>query len=91
VAEDLLASHPEDAQLLLALGRLNLRNQLWGKARDYFKKSFECDRNVEACAELARLLEQMGERQQSNDYYQLALSLTLPSLPDLPLPKRAGA
>src|SRR5690606_30017988 len=25
-----------DARLLLALGRLSLRNQLWGKARDYF-------------------------------------------------------
>ncbi len=86
--EDWLAQHPHDPQLLLALGRLSLRNQLWGKARDYFKESFQLDRSAEACAELARLLDALGESSQSNPYYQQVLDLALPALPDMPLPQK---
>ncbi|MGB5648726.1 MAG: heme biosynthesis HemY N-terminal domain-containing protein, partial [Sedimenticolaceae bacterium] len=35
--ERLLADHPDDPTLLLTLGRLSLRAQLWGKARGYLE------------------------------------------------------
>jgi HemY protein len=88
IAEDWLAAHPQDPMLLLTLGRLSMRNELWGKARDYFKESLRYQRNPEVYAELARLLESMGEHQRGADYYQLGLGLTIGTLPDLPLPKR---
>lgn len=88
IAEDWLAAHPQDPMLLLTLGRLSMRNELWGKARDYFKESLRYQRNPEVYAELARLLESMGEHQRGADYYQLGLGLTIGALPDLPLPKR---
>src|SRR5690625_6553702 len=36
-AEGWLKKRPGDALLLLTLGRLSLRNELWGRARDYFQ------------------------------------------------------
>ncbi len=39
VAEQWLKDRPNNAELLLALGRLSLRNELWGKAREYFETS----------------------------------------------------
>lgn len=89
--ENWLEQHPKDAQLLLALGRLSLRNQLWGKARDYFLESLRCAPSPETCAELARLLDAMGEGPQSHTYYQQALDLALPPLPEMPLPPKKFA
>lgn len=87
LAETWLKQHPKDATLLLTLGRLCLRNNIWGSARDYFNESLRIQRNPEVYAELARLLENMGEQQRSSDYYQQALSLTTEGLPELPMPK----
>lgn len=50
-AEGWLKAHPQDASLLLTLGRLSLQNRLWGKARDYLESSLRMERNPEACAE----------------------------------------
>jgi HemY protein len=88
VVEDLHVQHPRDAQLLFCLGRLSMRNQLWGKARDCFRDSLSIRHDPEICAELARLLENMGEHQKSMDYYQMGLGLTTNALPELPLPKK---
>jgi hypothetical protein len=41
-AEKWLEKHPEDARLLLALGRLCREQQLWGKAQSYFEASLAC-------------------------------------------------
>lgn len=87
-AEDWLVNHTQDPVLLLTLARLSMRNQLWGKAREYFKESLRIQRDPEVCAELARLLEAMGEHQKSTDYYQMGLGLTTNALPELPLPKK---
>lgn len=38
-AEGWLATHPDDVQLLLALGRLGYRAELWGKARAYLEEA----------------------------------------------------
>lgn len=74
-AEGWLKQHPHDAGLLLTLGRLSLHNQLWGKARDYFEASLTLERHPETCAELARLLAQLGEVERSNRLFQEGLGL----------------
>lgn len=87
-AESWLKSHPDDASLMLCLGRLSLRNDLWGKARDYFEASHRMQASAETCAELARLLFSLGEREKSAQYYRDGLLLRETELPDLPLPAR---
>lgn len=88
VAEGWLKQHPEDAGLLLTLGRLCLHSQLWGKAKDYLESSLAFQRHPETCAELARLLAQLGELERSNSLYQEGLRLLDARLctPALPAP-----
>ncbi|WP_300730838.1 heme biosynthesis protein HemY [Pseudomonas sp.] len=85
-AEGWLKAHPGDASLLLTLGRLSLQNSLWGKARDYFESSLAVERNPETCAELARLLAQLGDTARSNQLFQEGLNLLDERLLALPLP-----
>jgi len=72
--------------LLLTLGRLCLQNSLWGKARDYLESSLQVQRNPEACAELARLLAQLGDTERSNQLFQEGLGLLDNRLLASPLP-----
>ena len=65
LAESLRDAHPREPELLLALGRIALRNRLWGKARDYLEASLKLAALPETCAELARLCEHLGETEQS--------------------------
>ncbi|MCB1655962.1 MAG: heme biosynthesis protein HemY, partial [Pseudomonadales bacterium] len=88
-AEGWLKTHPGDASLLLTLGRLCLQNSLWGKARDYLESSLKIERNPEACAELARLLAQLGDTTRSNQLFQEGLNLLDERLLALPLPATA--
>lgn len=88
LAESWLKTHPEDPSLMLCLGRLSQRNDLWGKARDYFEASHRMQPSAEACAELARLLFSLGEREKSAQYYREGLLLRETNLPDLPLPHK---
>ena len=85
-AEGWLKDHPGDASLLLTLGRLCLQNSLWGKARDYLESSLQVQRNPEACAELARLLAQLGDTERSNQLFQEGLGLLDNRLLASPLP-----
>ena len=85
-AETWMLAHPEDASLMLCLGRLSLRNDLWGKARNYFETSHRLQPSAEACAELARLLFSLGERERSARYYREGLLLRESNLPNLPQP-----
>lgn len=86
VAEGWLQQHPEDAGLLLTLGRLCLQNQLWGKAKEYFESSLVFQRHPETCAELARLLGQLGEVERSNQLFQEGLGLLDQRLTGVALP-----
>jgi HemY protein len=88
-AETWLKYYPQSAKLLRALGRLNLRNHLWGLARDYFQRSLAVQQNAETYAELARLLNSLGDTQKSMEVYQAALKLSVESLPDLPQPTKS--
>lgn len=86
IAEGWLKDHPADPGLLLTLGRLCLQNSLWGKARDYLESSLRVQRNPEACAELARLLAQLGDTERSNQLFQEGLVLLDERLLASPLP-----
>jgi HemY protein len=85
-AESHLDSHGNDPQLLLALGRIALRNRLWGKARDYFERSLARNPSAECCAELARLCTNLGEHHRSGQLLQQAVEANLGALPALPMP-----
>ena len=90
-AERWLADHTHDATLLLALGRLALRNNLWGKAREYLEASFTNRRDIQTCAELVRLLEHMDEPQAAQKVLRQGFALMVHDLPELPQPhKRLG-
>ena len=76
VAERWLRERPNDPVLMLALGRLSMKNQLWGKARDYLESSLSFRAQPEAYAELAKLMAQLGEHEKSARYYQKGLTLS---------------
>jgi HemY protein len=76
IAEAWLRERPNDPELMLALGRLSQRNQLWGKARDYLESSLALRAQPDAYAELARLMVQLGEHEKSAQYYQQGLMLS---------------
>lgn len=86
LAESWLKQSPNNPILLRALGRLSLRNQLWGKARDYFESSLQLHRQAHTCAELARLLSHLGDTQRSNQLFAESFQLLEQSLPTLPQP-----
>lgn len=88
-AEGWLKEHPADPSLLLTLGRLCLQASLWGKARDYLESSLQLQRNPETCAELARLLAQLGDTERSNQLFQEGLGLLDERLLAAPLPVSA--
>ncbi len=86
-AEHWIGDHPHNATLLLALGRLALRNKLWGKAREYLDASFASKRDIQTCAELVRLLEHMGDQKGSQQMLRQGFDLMVHDLPELPMPE----
>jgi HemY protein len=86
-AQRWLQGNPEDAELHLALGRICLRNELWGKARDHFQQSLRLRPTPAAYAELGRLLAHMGEHSPSTEHFRQGLLLTTHGLPELPMPR----
>ena len=86
VAESWLESHPKNAELLLTLGRLALRKQLWSKARSYLESAQTASPSADACQLLAGLLEQQGETERAVEYYREGMRLAL----DEPVKKTAS-
>lgn len=76
-AEKWLKSHPDNPSLLLTLGRLALRNHLWGKARSYLDQSGELDPRPETFMLLGKLLEQTGEQTIAGDFYRKGLVISV--------------
>jgi len=74
-AESLQTGHARDPVLLLTLGRLSMRNSLWGKAATYLKECIEIHPVPEAYRELAILLERQGDYSAASTYYQKGLAL----------------
>lgn len=86
IAEQWMKDRPNSPELKLALGRLSLRNELWGKAREYFEASLQLRRSRETMAELSRLNAHMGEEEASIKLLMQELE-TDNGLPDLPMPR----
>ena len=86
IAEQWLKDRPNNSELLLALGRLSLRNELWGKAREYFETSLKLRRSRETIAELSRLNAHMGEGEDSLRLLMQGM-VNDTGLPELPMPK----
>jgi HemY protein len=86
LAEQWLKDRPNNPELLLALGRLSLRNELWGKAREYFETSLRLKHSREALAELSRLNAHMGEEEASAKLVIQGLAKDN-GLPELPMPR----
>jgi len=80
-AEHWLEKHPHDPVLLLSLGKISLRNRLWGKARSYLEASISGRPTAEAYHLLATLLEQLEEPEAAADCYRKGLALSGASQP----------
>lgn len=61
IADAWLKMYGQKAELLLTLGRLCVRAQLWGKAKDYFERCLAQGPNPAAYLEYGKLLEHLGE------------------------------
>ena len=91
VAESWLKDHGDDSALLLTLGRLSLRNELWGKAKEYFEQAYRRNASAELGFELGRLLSNLGEYNDAERYTREALQIQGQALPELPQPRVSGA
>lgn len=69
-AEAWLERYPQDAQLLKALGRMCIRQRLWGKAQSYLEASLAVRPSQDAHLELARLFDQLGRTDEANRQYR---------------------
>jgi HemY protein len=64
-AESWLHAQPRDAALLATLGTLCMRASLWGKAQSYLEASVALQPTLDAHMTLARLMEQLGRREEA--------------------------
>jgi HemY protein len=87
--EKFLPEYPDDPTLLLTLGRLSLRAQLWGKARGYLEACIGRNGPSQAYRELGQLLERMHESDKAIEVYRRGLSGTGGPEP-VPLPHDIG-
>ena len=77
VAEKWLRGHEGEADLLLTLGRLSFRRELWGKARHYLETSLKAEPRVETHRELAVLLERLGEAEAAINHWRHGVEVAL--------------
>lgn len=78
-AESWLQAHPKDPILLLTLGRLAQREQLWGKARSYYDASLSFEPMPETYYALAQLQEQHNDSTKALQNYRKGLESILVS------------
>jgi HemY protein len=79
VAEKWLPDHPQDADLLLALGRICRRAELLGKSRDYLSAAIKLNPCPQTYLELAELLDVMNDKTASAEMYRKGLLTGLDS------------
>lgn len=72
-AEIWLKDHSQDAGLLLALGKLCMHHELWGKAQSYLEASISLSPSRAAYNALAQLAEKLQKPEEAARYSQLAL------------------
>jgi HemY protein len=72
-AEYWLQSRHDDANLLLSLGKLCIRQELWGKAQSYLEASLAVQPGSAAHYALAGMLEGLGQQEEANRHYRQSL------------------
>ncbi len=77
LAEKWLPDHPDDATLLLTLGRLCARQGLWGKAESYLEASLSVEESYSAHLGLAQLKERRDLPEVAATHYRKGLELAL--------------
>jgi HemY protein len=76
-AEKWLKSRPRDPALLLTLGRLCLKTELWGKAQSYLEASLSEQASRGAHIALARLLDRIGKPESADRHYRASAEAQL--------------
>ncbi len=74
-AEGWLRQHPDDARLLKALGRMCIRQRLWGKAQSYLEASLSVAPSQQGHLELARLFDLLERPEEANKHYRASALL----------------
>ena len=82
-AETLLQQHEHNPVLHLTLGRLCLRNRLWGMARTHLENSIKVDPRAETYRDLGLLLERLGDHDTALECCQKGLADAMAHLPSL--------
>ena len=75
-AEAWLKEHPQDADLLLTLGRLCAKRELWGKARSYLEASIGLHPVRDAHIALAQLCDRIGLAEEADRHYRAAAQVS---------------
>lgn len=81
-AEGWLKKQPRDATLLATLGKLCMRQALWGKAQSYLEASVALEPSLDAHMTLARLMEQVGKPQEAMQHIKRSAELAKPPRAD---------
>jgi HemY protein len=68
---------PQSSELLFYIGKLCLKQKLWGKAKQYFENSIQLHPSKEAYAALGDLLMQFNDRENATKFYQQGLWLSI--------------
>ena len=74
-AEKWLRLHARDPALLLALGKLCMRQGLWGKAQSYIEASLALEPTHDGHMTLAALMEQIGRPQEAVQHFRRSAEL----------------
>jgi HemY protein len=79
-AEQWLTANRRDAVLLLTLGRLCARQELWGKAQNYLEASISVEPLYSAHLMLAQLHDRLGNADAARRHYRASLDLAISQL-----------
>ena len=74
-AEKWLRDHARDPALLLALGKLCMRQALWGKAQSYIEASLALEPTHDGHMTLAALMERLGKPQEAVRHFRRSAEL----------------
>ena len=74
-AEGWLQKYPGEAVLLLALGRMCMKQELWGKAQSYLEASLATSETRDAHLALADLCDQLERSDEANRHFRASVRL----------------
>jgi len=74
-AEKWLRDHARDPALLLALGKLCMKRELWGKAQSYIEASLALEPTHDGHMTLAALMERIGKPQEAVRHFRRSAEL----------------